>query len=96
MKKLIEDFDVERYDLPEELGELLRQDHINLQYVFENRYQTYLGSFSLNRSTLDGDERMGKAQTNPFAVQNVSLRGNPPASKTPQNAPRGIEGTSPR
>jgi len=76
MRKIVEKVDLESDDMPEQLAEILRQDHISLQYVFENRYETYLGSFSLNGSAIGGEERVGREQTNPFAVQNVSLTGN--------------------
>lgn len=60
---------------PPKLKRLLEQNHISLQYIFEDRYESHLGSYSLNQAALDGDFRTGNKQTNPFAVRNVSASG---------------------
>lgn len=77
MKESIEKIDLDGGDLPPEIVRIIRQDDISLQYVFEDRYQTHLGSFSVNGSSVSGGQHVGSTQTNPFAVRKVSANAAP-------------------
>ncbi|MEO1618085.1 MAG: hypothetical protein AAFV88_19685 [Planctomycetota bacterium] len=74
-EKFVEDFEFNFDEMPPRLAKLIQQDTISLQYIFEDRYESHLGSFSINDSSMEGEKREGQTQENPFAVRNVSASG---------------------
>ncbi|MEM0927591.1 MAG: hypothetical protein AAGJ83_16210 [Planctomycetota bacterium] len=72
---LIEGFEFDYDEMPPRLAKLIQQDSISLQFIFEDRYESHLGSFSINDSAIAGEEREGHTQENPFAIRNVSAAG---------------------
>ncbi|MEM6470757.1 MAG: hypothetical protein AAF802_14455 [Planctomycetota bacterium] len=74
-QELIEGFEFNYEEMPPRLATLIQQDSISLQFIFEDRYESHLGSFSINESAIAGEQREGHTQDNPFAVRNVSASG---------------------
>lgn len=72
---LIEGFEFDYDEMPPRLAKLIQQDSISLQFIFEDRYESHLGSFSINDSAIAGEQREGHTQENPFAIRNVSAAG---------------------
>jgi hypothetical protein len=73
-KKTIKNVDLEASGAPPRVRELLFQDNIAIQYILEDKYGTHLASLMISQEALEGKERIGRLQQNPFAVSNVSKR----------------------
>lgn len=72
MRKNIEELDLESCQVPEQVIQILEQDDYALQYILEDRYGLSIASVVVSKETMEGKERVGRAQQNPFAVRNVS------------------------
>lgn len=73
--KAMEDLDLDNSGAPPQIKRLLMQDDVAIQYIMEDRYGSPLASFMVSKQTLKGEERVGKTQQNPFAVREVSGKG---------------------
>ncbi len=75
MKKNIENIDLDSCGAPEELKTLFSQESFAMQYILEDKYGLQLASVVVSEETMNGDERVGRPQENPFAVRSVSKSG---------------------
>lgn len=75
MRKNIEKLDLDACNVPEQVIQILEQDEFALQYILEDKYGLPIASIVVSKETLDGEQRVGRTQDNPFAVRNVSKKG---------------------
>ncbi|QDV40234.1 hypothetical protein Enr13x_00400 [Stieleria neptunia] len=75
MRENIEKLDLDDCDVPEQIIEILEQDDFAIQYILEDRYGLPIASVVISKETLEGEQRVGRPQQNPFAVRNVSQKG---------------------
>ena len=72
MNENIEKLDLDKCGVPEEIQELFEQQDFAIQYILEDKYGLHIASVVVSKETMQGDERVGQTQSNPFAVRNVS------------------------
>lgn len=75
MRENIEKIDLDDCDVPEEIQQILEQDDFAIQYILEDKYGLPIASVVVSKETMDGEQRIGRTQQNPFAVRNVSKNG---------------------
>ena len=75
-KEAVAELDLENTELPGGLKHLMMQEGVALQYILEDRYGTVIASIMVSEEALEGKETVGEEQKNPFAVRNVSKKGN--------------------
>ncbi|MCS7465603.1 hypothetical protein NZK35_02820 [Stieleria sp. ICT_E10.1] len=75
MRENIEKLDLDDCDVPEQIIQILEQDEFAIQYILEDKYGLPIASVVISKETMDGEERIGRPQQNPFAVRNVSNKG---------------------
>lgn len=73
MREAVTNLDLEKSEVPEQLRQILEQEEYAIQYIFEDRYGLPIASVVVSKETMDGEQRVGRAHENPFAVRNVSL-----------------------
>ncbi|MDV6033049.1 MAG: hypothetical protein F9B45_23780 [Phycisphaera sp. RhM] len=74
MRENIEKLDLDDCDVPEQIIQILEQDEFAIQYILEDKYGLPIASVVISKETMDGEERIGRPQQNPFAVRNVSTK----------------------
>ena len=75
MRKNIEKIDLKACDVPDQIVQILEQDEFALQYILEDKFGLPIASIVVSKETIEGEERVGRPQENPFAVRNVSKQG---------------------
>lgn len=76
MRENIAKLDLDACDVPEQIQQILEQEEFAIQYILEDKYGLPIASVVVSKETMDGEQRIGRQQQNPFAVRNVSKRGN--------------------
>ncbi|WP_372894359.1 hypothetical protein [Stieleria sp.] len=75
MRENIEKLDLDDCNVPEQVIQILEQDDFAIQYILEDKYGLPIASVVISKETMEGEERIGRPQQNPFAVRNVSKKG---------------------
>ena len=75
MRENIEKIDLEDCNVPEQVIQILEQEDFAIQYILEDRYGLPIASVVISKETMEGEERIGRPQQNPFAVRKVSKKG---------------------
>jgi len=58
-----------------EFGVDFSDTDVTIHHIFENKHGTHMFSFTDSPDAVDGKVAIGKTQSNPFAIQNVSAKG---------------------